>query len=127
MFNLSQLEENLSAQTEIMNMKLKIKKEQLANCLKSLDTWTKEYKVPRARFLTDQDEWIIEVEKVHVDGKSKLNALKNAAKIENEYLIFEVKELTGNGNINQYYLSGLKNGTYAVKVNIANPKNANIF
>lgn len=80
-----------------------------------------------ARFMTDLEGWVIEVEHLETDGDRKLTQLASTGRPDGNRLRFTVSARTGSQNRSQYFIEGLNNGTYAVQVRVRDTAAPNVF
>lgn len=110
-----------------MPRKLRITRNQIEKATSQISSLSRIYDNPMARFHTDQDGWIIEVEHLEQNGSDRLKNLGAAAKqVGNEFEL-TVSRRTGSKNRKQYHLAEISNGTYAVQVRVRDRDAENYF
>jgi hypothetical protein len=106
---------------------VRIRREQVLNALKELPALLRSYKTPMARFMTDKEGWIIEVEHLEENGERKLRELLAAGRPVAGALEYRLDGLTKKAGERQYFIEGLRNGTYAKNIAVRNPDEPNVF
>ena len=100
---------------------------QIEDAIRALPSLEARYNTPMARFLTDQEGWIIEVEHLEQNGTRRLRELFDTGVADGDCLRFDLDGPTGRGAGNQYFLRGVRNGTYAKRVAVRDRQAANVF
>jgi hypothetical protein len=110
-----------------MTVTLSIQRNQIKRSIQDIDSLCREYKTPRARFETDRQGWIIEVEHLEASGKGKLSALLTDGNDVGEQIEFEIDCRSGYKKRKQYRIRNFANGTFAIHVNVRNAVARNFF
>lgn len=106
---------------------MRIRREQVLNALKELPALLRHYKTPMARFMTDREGWVIEVEHLEGNGERRLRDLLAAGRPVSDALEYRLDGLTGKVGGKQYFIEGLRNGTFVRNVAVRNPHEPNVF
>lgn len=106
---------------------MRITRSQIEDAIRALPALAHHYKTPMARFLTDQEGWVIEVEHLENDGARRLLALLSSGVPDGDSLRFDLDAPTGKASGRQYHLRGIRNGTYAKKVAVRDRRASNLF
>ncbi|NOK39423.1 hypothetical protein HMI49_40265 [Corallococcus exercitus] len=99
----------------------------MLNALKAMPVLLRSYKTPMARFVTDREGWIIEVEHLEEDGERRLRDLLAAGRQVAGALEYRLDGLTGMAGGRQYFIGGLRNGTYVKNIVVRTPHAPNVF
>ncbi len=106
---------------------MRIRREQVLNALKELPALLRRYKTPMARFMTDREGWIIEVEHLEGNGERRLRDLLAAGRPVAGALEYRLDGLTGKAGGRQYFIEGLRNGTFVKNIAVRTPHEPNVF
>ena len=108
-------------------MKIRIRREQVSKALKALPALLRSYETPMARFITDREGWVIEVEHLEDDGERRLREFLAAGRQVADALEYRLDGLTGKKGGKQYFIEGLRNSTYVKNIAVRDPQAPNVF
>lgn len=109
-------------------MVFKIQRAQVLKCISKLDRILEgPTKYPVAKFLTDVDGWVIEVEHLEQNGAARLKELLSAGEQVGDALTYERDDQTNKASGNQFYIQGLRNSTYLLRKRVRDTAALGVF